>query len=85
MQFFGKDKFKISARSIAMSVQCPVPPESALPARCGGGSELGRRPAITVFVEAGMVHEDINNVTTPIKLIAVYVIEKGKPLTSPAP
>jgi quercetin dioxygenase-like cupin family protein len=39
----------------------------------------------TVFVEAGKVHEDINNGTTPIKLIAVYVIEKGKPLTSPAP
>ena len=39
----------------------------------------------TVFVEAGKIHEDINNGTTPIKLIAAYVVEKGKPLTSPAP
>ena len=38
-----------------------------------------------VFVEAGKIHEDINNGTTPIKLIAAYVVEKGKPLTSPAP
>ena len=39
----------------------------------------------TVLVEAGKIHEDINNGTTPVKLIAVYVVEKGKPLTSPAP
>ena len=38
-----------------------------------------------VVAEAGKIHEDINNGTTPIKLIAVYVVEKGKPLTSPAP
>jgi quercetin dioxygenase-like cupin family protein len=37
------------------------------------------------IAEAGKIHEDINNGTTPVKLIAVYVVEKGKPLTSPAP
>ena len=38
-----------------------------------------------VVAEAGKIHEDINNGTTPIKIIAVYVVEKGKPLASPAP
>ena len=38
-----------------------------------------------LITEAGKIHEDINNGTTPVKLIAVYVVEKGKPLTSPAP
>ena len=43
------------------------------------------KPGEALIAEAGKVHEDINNGTTPVKLIAVYVIEKGKPLTSPAP
>ena len=43
------------------------------------------RRHFTVFVEAGKIHEDINNGTTPVKLIAANVVEKGKPLTSPAP
>lgn len=38
-----------------------------------------------VLAEAGKIHEDINNGTTPVKLIVVYVVEKGKPLSSPAP
>ena len=43
------------------------------------------RPGEALIAEAGKIHEDINNGTTPVKLIAAYVIEKGKPLTSPAP
>lgn len=35
-------------------------------------------------VPAGVVHDAHNNGTAPIKLIGVYVVEKGKPLASPA-
>ena len=36
----------------------------------------------TFFVEAGKVHEGINNGNVPAKAIASFVIEKGKPLTT---
>ncbi len=36
-------------------------------------------------VPAGTVHDAHNNGTTPTKLVGVYVVEKGKPLASPAP
>ncbi len=36
-------------------------------------------------VPAGIVHSAKNEGTTPIKLVGVYVVEKGKPLASPAP
>ena len=36
-------------------------------------------------VPAGVVHDAHNNGTTAIKLVGVYVVEKGKPLASPAP
>lgn len=36
-------------------------------------------------VPAGVVHDAHNNGTAPIKLVGVYVVEKGKPLASPAP
>jgi quercetin dioxygenase-like cupin family protein len=35
------------------------------------------------FVEAGKVHEGVNNGNTPVKLLATFVVEKGKPITSP--
>ena len=35
-------------------------------------------------VPAGVVHDAHNNGTAPIKLVGVYVVEKGKPLASPA-
>ena len=35
-------------------------------------------------VPAGVVHDAHNNGTTATKLIGVYVVEKGKPLASPA-
>ena len=34
---------------------------------------------------AGVVHDAHNTGTAPIKLVGVYVVEKGKPLASPAP
>jgi quercetin dioxygenase-like cupin family protein len=33
-------------------------------------------------VEAGKIHEGINNGTVPVKLLATFVVEKGKPLTT---
>jgi quercetin dioxygenase-like cupin family protein len=36
-------------------------------------------------IPAGVVHDAHNNGSTPIKLIGVYVVEKGKPLATPAP
>ncbi|MDW5445087.1 cupin domain-containing protein [Polaromonas sp. SM01] len=36
-------------------------------------------------VPAGVVHDAHNNAAVPIKLVGVYVVEKGKPLATPAP
>jgi quercetin dioxygenase-like cupin family protein len=49
------------------------------------------QPARTVkagesfLIPAGVVHDAHNTSTAPIKLVGVYVVEKGKPLASPAP
>ena len=37
------------------------------------------------YIEPGKIHEGINNGTSPVKAVATFVVEKGKPLTSPAP
>jgi quercetin dioxygenase-like cupin family protein len=36
-------------------------------------------------IPAGVVHDAHNDSKVPIKLVGVYVVEKGKPLASPAP
>jgi quercetin dioxygenase-like cupin family protein len=36
-------------------------------------------------VPAGLVHDAHNDGTAPISLVGVYVVEKGKPLATPAP
>ena len=36
-------------------------------------------------IPAGVVHDAHNNSTSVVKLVGVYVVEKGKPLASPAP
>jgi quercetin dioxygenase-like cupin family protein len=36
-------------------------------------------------IPAGVVHDAHNDGSTPTKLVGVYVVEKGKPLASPAP
>jgi quercetin dioxygenase-like cupin family protein len=35
-------------------------------------------------IPAGVVHNAQNDTATPVKLVGVYVVEKGKPLASPA-
>jgi len=36
-------------------------------------------------IPAGVIHDAHNNSSTAIKLVGVYVVEKGKPLATPAP
>lgn len=37
------------------------------------------------IIPAGKIHDARNSGHVPIKLISVYVVEKGKPLATPAP
>jgi quercetin dioxygenase-like cupin family protein len=39
----------------------------------------------TFIIPAGVVHDAHNDTAKPVKLVGVYVVEKGKPLASPAP
>jgi quercetin dioxygenase-like cupin family protein len=36
-------------------------------------------------IPAGVIHDAHNESSAPVKLVGVYVVEKGKPLASPAP
>jgi quercetin dioxygenase-like cupin family protein len=36
----------------------------------------------SVYIEPGKVHEGINRGTAPVRAIASFVVEKGKPLTT---
>jgi len=36
-------------------------------------------------IPAGIIHDAHNNTASPVKLLGVYVVEKGKPLATPAP
>ena len=36
-------------------------------------------------IPAGVVHDAHNSSAAPVHLVGVYVVEKGKPLASPAP
>ena len=36
----------------------------------------------SLYIEAGKIHEGINKGTSPVKAIATFVVEKGKPLTT---
>jgi quercetin dioxygenase-like cupin family protein len=43
------------------------------------------RAGESVLIEPRQVHEGINKGTVPIKALVTFVLEKGKPLSSPAP
>ena len=53
--------------------------------------EIEGKPTVTLkageifYIAPGSVHQAINNGTAPAKLSAVFIAEKGKPLTTPAP
>ena len=40
---------------------------------------------LLLVAPAGVKHDAHNTGTTTLKLVGVYVVEKGKPLTTPAP
>jgi quercetin dioxygenase-like cupin family protein len=50
-----------------------------------GNPTMTYKAGDSFFIEAGKVHEGINKGTSPVKAVATFVVEKGKPLTSPAP
>jgi quercetin dioxygenase-like cupin family protein len=37
----------------------------------------------SVFVEAGRVHEGTNKGNVPVKAVVTFIVEKGKPLSTP--
>ena len=50
------------------------------------GEDPRRVKAGEAFViKAGVIHDARNTGAGPMKLVGVYVVEKGKPLASPAP
>jgi quercetin dioxygenase-like cupin family protein len=50
-----------------------------------GRANTSYKAGDSIYIEAGKIHEGINVGTVPAKLIATFVVEKGKPLTTPAP
>ena len=59
--------------------------EGALAVDYEGRPTTAYKPGDTFYIEPGKIHEGINNSSSAVKLIATFVTEKGKPLTSPAP
>jgi quercetin dioxygenase-like cupin family protein len=49
------------------------------------------KPAVTLkagqtfFIPPGTVHNATNNESAPARVLATYIVEKGKPLASPVP
>jgi quercetin dioxygenase-like cupin family protein len=50
-----------------------------------GNPTMTYKAGDSFFIEAGKIHEGINKGASPVKVVATFVVEKGKPLTSPAP
>jgi quercetin dioxygenase-like cupin family protein len=59
--------------------------EGTLTLEHAGRSTATYKAGETLNVEAGRVHEGINTGKTPVRAIASFVVEKGKPLTSQVP
>jgi quercetin dioxygenase-like cupin family protein len=49
-----------------------------------GEAPLKVRAGDAFIIPAGVIHDARNSGGQPMKLIGVYVVEKGKPLTTPA-
>jgi quercetin dioxygenase-like cupin family protein len=43
------------------------------------------RAGESVLIEARQVHEGINKGAVPVKALVTFVVEKGEPLSTPAP
>ena len=52
--------------------------------------QLDGKPAVTLntgqafLIPAGAIHNATNNGSTPARVLATYIVEKGKPLATPA-
>jgi quercetin dioxygenase-like cupin family protein len=58
--------------------------EGTLTQNLEGTPAVTVKPGETFFVPAGKVHWGENVGKTPVKVLATFVVEKGKPLSSPA-
>ena len=56
--------------------------EGALTLDYDGKPTVTYKVGESFYVEPGKVHEGINKGNTPIKAIATFIVEKGKPLTT---
>ena len=50
-----------------------------------GNPPLKIKPGEGFIIPGGVKHDARNTGTQPLKLVGVYVVEKGKPLATPAP
>ncbi len=50
-----------------------------------GKPPLKVKPGDSFIIPAGAKHDAHNTGTQPLRLVGVYVVEKGKPLATPAP
>lgn len=56
--------------------------EGALTLDYDGKPTMTYKPGESFYVEPGRIHEGINKGNTPIKAVATFIVEKGKPLTT---
>jgi quercetin dioxygenase-like cupin family protein len=59
--------------------------EGTLVVESEGRPRTTYKPGDSFYIEAGKVHQGINSSTAPVKIVAMQVAEKGKPLSTPAP
>jgi quercetin dioxygenase-like cupin family protein len=50
-----------------------------------GKATMTYKAGDSFYIEANKIHEGINNGTSPVKAVATFVVEKGKPLTTQVP
>ena len=76
----GREGRHIHPGTVLVHVQ-----EGALTLDHDGRPTVTYRAGESLFVEPGKVHEGINKGNTPVKAIATFVVEKGKPMTTQVP
>ena len=50
-----------------------------------GKATMTYKAGDSFYIEANKIHEGINKGTSPVKAVATFVVEKGKPLTTQVP
>ena len=76
----GREGKHIHPGTVLVHVQ-----EGALTLDHDGRQTVTYKAGESLFVEPGKVHEGINKGNTPVKAIATFVVEKGKPMTTQVP